>query len=607
MEKNRLLWTTNPLRPYRVIFFLPLIFLFQVTWIQADETTDVSLDFIYVNANTGEAAGGHAAVRMESTVFHYQFFPEGEFLLVRDSWSHFRYVYNELNNRSIFIARLALAPGVYNRVRNHFTGLLIEQQQNLDQLRNAEDQLSLTEQLARGSDQVELPVVGLFEKNRAGNPLMAGLQQMVVQQLGTAEYAVRPDQLQQDLAACLTQPGTDDWPSRAAKIKRLLLEREFFRLVQQQAFLSRDAVVTLATAPDLSPDEKIILAQYRKKLAESISDLLLSTRPGRTEALLLQAARYLVVSRSLAAGRLLTLDPFSSTALSVPIEPGDNLQGLCSQLLQDSIGARKNFFQESTHLDIAYAMLETARGRLHEVKKAIHTGQPVRVEPGILLPDRRGRVSVQRLPRNPSLLHRGVSAAARVRDRLRQHLEKQYNYKLIRHNCATELIRAVDTSFPNPETGYRELGGWLEPDNNLNFIPHQLYRQVNSHFPVMETDRLPSRRLRNLAALYTNGENLSVWLRESNTLSSTLYAPRIQDTPFLFFTDNSLVLRPVYGLANLCWAAIHGTVGIISLPVDGGERLHQGLRGMFYSLPELVFNNIRKGTYGVADIVSSGP
>ncbi len=607
MVTKGLYLSAGPARFYLLFLLLPAICLFLPGWIQADETTPVFLDFIYVNANTGEAAGGHVAVRMESTIFHYQFFPQGRFLLVRDSWSHFRYVYNELNNRSIFIARLPLTSRVYRRVRNHFTGLLIEQQQNLDRLRNGREQLYLIEQLVDGSDQVELPVIGLFDKNRVGNPTMGSLQQMVLQQLGPAGYAAKFKRIGQSLTSCLTEPGVIRWSSRAAEIERLLLEREFFQLVQEGASLSRDSVVGLAADPDLSPDEKIILTQYRKKLAESVADLLQAIHPGQTEALLLQTARYLVVSRSLATGRLLTLDPFSSAAVTVFPKPGDNLQPLADRLLQDAVRARINFFQESEHPDIAYALLETAMGRLDEVEGAILFGRPVRVEPGILLPDRRGRVSVQGIPKNLSLLSRTMASIKTSQHRLQLLVGRQYEYNLIRHNCATELIQAVNTAFPDPETGRRELGGWLEPGNDLNFIPHRLFSRVNSHFPVMETVRLPSRRLRNLAALYPNEKDLTVRLRESNTLSSTLYTPRIQDTPFLFFTDDSLVLRPVYGLANLCWAALHGATGIISLPVDGGERLHQGIRGMFYSLPELVFNNIRKGTYGVADIVPSGP
>jgi len=43
------------------------------------------------------------------------------------------------------------------------------------------------------------------------------------------------------------------------------------------------------------------------------------------------------------------------------------------------------------------------------------------------------------------------------------------------------------------------------------------------------------------------------------------------------------------------------------MPIDGGERFYQGLRGMFYSIPELFFSNIRKGTYGFAEAVIVRP
>jgi hypothetical protein len=33
------------------------------------------------------------------------------------------------------------------------------------------------------------------------------------------------------------------------------------------------------------------------------------------------------------------------------------------------------------------------------------------------------------------------------------------------------------------------------------------------------------------------------------------------------------------------------------LPADGGETLWAGLRGVVFSLPELVFQNIRKGSF----------
>jgi hypothetical protein len=38
------------------------------------------------------------------------------------------------------------------------------------------------------------------------------------------------------------------------------------------------------------------------------------------------------------------------------------------------------------------------------------------------------------------------------------------------------------------------------------------------------------------------------------------------------------------------------TVGFVTWPADGGARLDAGLRGILYSLPELAFVNLRKGT-----------
>ena len=37
------------------------------------------------------------------------------------------------------------------------------------------------------------------------------------------------------------------------------------------------------------------------------------------------------------------------------------------------------------------------------------------------------------------------------------------------------------------------------------------------------------------------------------------------------------------------------------LPVDGGEMLWAGLRGALFSLPELVFQNIRKGSFDLPE------
>ncbi len=567
-----------------------------------------SLDFIYVNANTGEAAGGHTALKMGSTVFHFQFFPQGRFLLVRDSWSHFRYVYNELRNRSIFIARLPLTPRVYTRLRNHFTGLLMEQQQNLTGLQDAEVQLRLSTQLVDGAGQLELSTVGLFIRDRDENVDMLNLHQVILQQLSDTSLANMQDDVEHRLACLVADPGKTNGLSWAARLQGLLLEREFFRIVEGGAFLAPDVVITPpAGTPDLTLEERNFLEVYREKLAASVVGLLQSSRPDRAESLMLQTARYLVVSRSLATGSLLTLDPFSSRSVPVLAERNDDLQGLYGQLQQNAARARSDFFKETEYPDIAYAVLETSQGRSHEVEGAILAGSPVRVEPGILLPARNGKVSLAGLPFVRSDLRAMVVENEAGTAQLRRQVDNRYGYDLTRRNCATELLRSLNSAFPDKETGRRELGGWLEPDSDLVFIPNRFYALVREHFPVQEEKTLISRRLRELEELYRSGDDLPVWLRESNIISSTLYESRSEDTPFLFFTEDALLLRPILGATNFCWAAVNGVGGVFTLPMDGGERIHQGLRGMFYSLPELVFSNIRKGTYGFAGTVTAGP
>jgi len=149
------------------------------------------------------------------------------------------------------------------------------------------------------------------------------------------------------------------------------------------------------------------------------------------------------------------------------------------------------------------------------------------------------------------------------------------------------------------------LGGWLEPDDGLLFIPVRFYKDVQTSYQITTEQHISSRRLRNLATLYQENDNFEVWLHESNTITSSLYEPRTEDTPFLFFTDDALLTRPLLGLANLAYATVNGVVGIVTVPVDGGSHFYQSLRGMFFSLPELVFGNIRKGTYGTAETADS--
>ena len=67
---------------------------------------------------------------------------------------------------------------------------------------------------------------------------------------------------------------------------------------------------------------------------------------------------------------------------------------------------------------------------------------------------------------------------------------------------------------------------------------------------------------------------------------------------FLFFLPMiSLVLRPIFGLFNTAAGIGQSVFGFLSWPFDAGKNLESGATGVLMSLPELLFFNMRKGSY----------
>ena len=127
-------------------------------------------------------------------------------------------------------------------------------------------------------------------------------------------------------------------------------------------------------------------------------------------------------------------------------------------------------------------------------------------------------------------------------------------------------------------------------------MPFRAFQLIQQYFPVTAIEILPSFRKRTLDKLYEQRGAVAL-LTESNTLTSEIYSSWEEDSTFLFFTDDTLVWRPVFGALNLLYATSGSLGGIFSFPVDGGSLLKRSLRGMIFSLPELAFFNIRKGTF----------
>jgi hypothetical protein len=197
-------------------------------------------------------------------------------------------------------------------------------------------------------------------------------------------------------------------------------------------------------------------------------------------------------------------------------------------------------------------------------------------------------------PLNPPA---AAATADEAHRRFLERLREIYPYSVVSRNCATELVRALNSSFRDEANARRALGAAIDPDSVSSRIPFRLFAEASSSYRIASSDVLPSYRQRKLARWSTVEDPWLIYLAESNTATSSIYRTKPGDTSFLFFTDDVLWLRPAYGAANLSYGLLQAGAGMITAPLDHGARMSEGLRGALFSLPELAFVNIRKGSF----------
>jgi hypothetical protein len=194
----------------------------------------------------------------------------------------------------------------------------------------------------------------------------------------------------------------------------------------------------------------------------------------------------------------------------------------------------------------------------------------------------------------PERLRAAGEASAGAARTYARAFDDLYRYDLVRRNCVTETFRTIDAVLgPDADAA---LGGRIGV-SAWRAIPAVATRTVRRTWRVAASDVTPSHRSARVAALARAGRPLAVRLRESNTVTSTVYRRSADDSTFLFFTDDVPALRPLLGAANLAVGAGASLIGVGRAPFDRGTALLAGLRGMLWSVPELFFVNVRKGSF----------
>lgn len=576
------------------------------------------IELVHADANTGGSSGGHVALKLGDSVYHYQYHPDRLLRMVSESWPDFRYRYGSLGNRSLRLWRVEVTPETYQRVRDRMAQVLVIQGRNLDRLEALRFERRLFETLRDRGAGVRLPGLGLFSPGQRNDPHALELRSAVERTYGRGFLAREIERLGRELShrGDEVSDPREDSPSTSRFLdpdeitaewrrERLLL-REALRAIRDARPLAPQSLLDMEefASPEpagLGPDQRTRLTYFAGELVSAVARLVRSRRPDRGRPLLVAAARYQAIRRSLDAGRLLTLDPFPDDAPVVHFSPGreaELVSELADRFLIRYRAIRGEVLGAEPLTESAYQRLEETAARYYEVALGANRGGGIRTSAPIhLVPSRSGQAPLPPTKASQRDLDRAAALARDNESWYWERLGEMYRYDLLRSNCATELTRALNSAFANPQEAARALGGALEPGGDLGFIPFVLARQFEGRLAVRESVLLPSYRRRRIAEMAERENPLLVRLRESNTVTSTVYSGARGDGAFLLFADDALLQRPLYGAANLGYGLLHAGVGLLTLPLDRGQRTWSGMRGALYSLPELVWINIRKGHF----------
>ena len=531
------------------------------------------LDYVYVDSNEGQASGGHVGLAFGGQIFHFQY-REGGFLLpVRHATGTFERAYRVRENRNLRQHRIEVDQGTYDLLRDGFNARYFESEVLLAELEELQAAEAL---LTRGTSEpqgVPIPAAGYFlpDGSAGGSPA------------DPSGNAASVDTLTDEL-------------SRDAEVRGLPLREETFFPVE-------------GSVGELSAAQSSALEGLQRRLTGQLASLEDSSRADVGELRFVLLARRSVVAHSLATGQLQMLDVYPEGADSIEVvavrQRGGRLEHLLAVTERELKRGTDGLEQGRVPSELDWSRLEDAANRRREILRAIEQGTPLRIVGPRMLPGKIAwRTDLQGGDLGTKERRVALARNRAAQEKILGQLEEQSSYNLVTRNCVSEVFDSIDEILaqggsrdPVAESMNR-LGGHVAGDQGLVFVPFVSSDAVGENLNVAETIELPSYRSQQLARVYAaEGDGPGVYFRESNTLTSTIYRYNSDDSVFVFFTDDVVLARPVYGLVNLLAGLGAVTVGLPYAPFDRGRLLAAGARGAFWSVPELFFLSFRKGSF----------
>ena len=540
-----------------VAWIVCLMLLCLTPLVVADATAQVDPEFayLYIDANEDQASGGHAAVRIDADVFHFQF-SDGLLAMSRDRWDDFQLSYRGFQNRTIHSTQLAITPLTHALLRAAFVRRYVTQSAQLQRVAQARaDQQLLDVLLDPAGPAPNLPGLGFFLPAASG-PEAAGAADMtdfsalcraIAQRYGERflvrqREALETQLLELEVRALSVraedfQPGVlprPDYPFNQRYADLVLAIRAIDVLLGGWRFDPRRLELAMLAPASYALDaqERALIEQVSAQLAQRLVRLAGSTRPDRGGPLVLGLARLETLRLSLRHGRWMFDDVLQGDSVSLQVGSGvrDNLPGLKADARALAQRAKQAWLEEPQWNEQRYAELEIRAVNEWELLRVGEGAEywRVRDKEGIAL----GQGALLDAPRptaifaDPAGLMQGMREAL---TRAERFAEQEMGYRLLERNCVSELFVTIGQAMAagvsargdalNDASMGREwvlrLGGVVDPSP----VPFYSSRQVRKRWRVAAERELPSLRRLYTADQYRQHRSLVVLLRESNALT----------------------------------------------------------------------------------------
>ncbi|WP_235594501.1 hypothetical protein [Leptospira noguchii] len=532
--------------------------------------------------------------------------------MVRESYDDFAFDYNIISNRTSVLTRLKLTPQQISVLESGLNRLYLVQFRHLQNLEMLKKETKFLEELNSPEKKIGLRATAYFtSKNKS--VLSKDLKSKLMTALGENFLKDLEQNLKDEMLSpnnLLVKMEFSSFPEKMhkyvfpffkpgsyLKIRDILEGILFCQILREEWALNQEFKISNIQEP-LTIKEKELLENFGQKQAEGLIQILSDQDPGWAYSALVTLARLHTIEESIRIGSPVFLSSFPDNSTIVYKEDSQDEQALhhfSKETWAIVSLARKKISTLNELTEKEYQIWEDSSNRAFEFQEGIQTSIPVRVTSEKLLPQRENKFLIPMyLPENSTLQEYLIFAKQREKE-YHTHLKKLYPFRILFENCTTEILKSAQNSFDQKEIPFP--GKKINFNFSLSFIPFYASYSVSNNWNNEGEKILLSYRRKKLAKLLEQNPNLKTRILESFTFSSSIYKPNREDHFFPLFTDDVFWGRPLYGTVNLTAGFGASLIGIFTSPFDRGEKLQKGFQSLFFSLPELTFFNIRKGTF----------